>query len=119
MKLVNLILFGTVGLAVASAGSSYTVDLTEKAVVAGKELKPGQYKIQVDGDKATIKSSGQTAEATVKVENGDQKFSRSTVRYNTADGKYHIDQIQLGGTKTTLVFGNDSGSNAGQPAAVR
>ena len=120
MKLVkSLVLVGTIGLAVASAGSTYNVDLTEKAVVAGKELKPGQYKVEVDGDKATIKGSNQTAEATVKVETGDKKFSRSTVRYNNADGKYRVEQIQLGGTKTTLVFSGDSGDKAGQPASVR
>src|SRR5258708_38679706 len=111
MKFVKgIVLAGTLGLAVATAGSSsYTIQLSEKAVVAGKELKPGEYKVQVDGDKATIKNSNQTAEATVKVETSDQKFSRSTVRYNNADGKYRVEQIQLGGTKTTLVFGNDSG----------
>jgi len=117
MKFVHtFVLFGSLGLAVASAGSSYTIELSEKAVVAGKELKPGTYKVEVDGDKATLKGAGQTAEATVKVESGDQKFSRSTVRYNTADGKYRVERIQVGGTKTTLVFGADSGGNPTQPA---
>ncbi|SRR5579883_1153237 len=120
MKFVHtLVLFGSLGLAAASAGSSYTVDFGEKAVVGGKELKPGTYKVQVDGGKATIQGAGQRAEAAVQVQNCEQKFSRSAVRYNTAGGKYRVEQIQLGGTKTTLIFSADSGGTSAQPAAVR
>jgi len=120
MKIVNgIIVFGTFALAIASAGSSYSITITEPSVVAGKALKPGEYKVQVEGDKATLKSGSQSIDAAVKVQNGDEKFSRTTVRYDTAGGKYRVDQIRVGGTKTTLIFGNDSGDKAGQPAEVR
>jgi len=75
------------------------------------------YKVQVEGAKATIKGEGQTVETSVKVEDGSAKFPRTSVRYDTADGKYRMEQIQVGGTKTTLVFGNsNSGSKTAQPA---
>jgi hypothetical protein len=103
----------------ANAASSYNVTLSERAVVAGKELKPGNYKIEVEGDKATIKSNTQAVETNVSIQNSDRKFSQTSVRYDRGDGTYHLDQIQIGGTKTTLVFGKDSGTQAGKPAEVR
>ncbi|HEY7337022.1 MAG TPA: hypothetical protein VH639_19165 [Bryobacteraceae bacterium] len=122
MKFVNgIVVFISLGLAAAYAGSSYNVRLGQPAIVGGTELKPGDYKVEVEGGKATIKGGGQSVETDVRVEDGNAKFSRTSVRYNTADGKYRVEQIQIGGTKTTIVFGNpaDSGSKAGRPAEVR
>ena len=98
--------FATLALAVASAASSYHFSIFQPSTVAGKELKPGDYKIELNGDKATIKVGKQTLEATVKVESGTEKFSETSVRYNSADGKMLVQEIRLGGTKTKLVFNN-------------
>jgi hypothetical protein len=107
MKLTKLMLsFGTLALAIASAASSYHFSLFQSSFVAGKELKPGDYKIELNGDKATIKVGKQMIEAPVKVENGTQKFVETSVRYNTADGKSVVTEIRLGGTSTKLVFSN-------------
>jgi hypothetical protein len=112
MKLVKFaVCFGTLAMAFASAGERYNVTLHQTTLVAGTELKPGDYKIEVNGDKATIISSNKkTVETAVKVENSDQKFANTTVRYATANGSYKIDEIHVGGTKTKLVF--DSGEQA-------
>lgn len=107
MKLSRLLLsFSTLALAIASAASSYHFSLFQKSVVAGKELQPGDYKIQLDGNKAIIKAGKQSVEAAVKVENGTEKFSETSVRYTTADGKMTVQEIRLGGTSTKLVFNN-------------
>ena len=107
-----------IGLGLAAyAGSSYNLRLSQAAEVGGTELKPGDYKVQVEGAKATIKGEGRTVETNVQVEDGSAKFARTSVRYDTADGKYRMERIQIGGTKTTLIFANsDSGSKAAQPA---
>lgn len=119
MKFVTgIALFASLALA-GGGGSTYNITLSERSVVAGKELKPGDYKVEVVGDKATIKGVSQSVETTVSVQDNDKKFSRTAVRYDNADGKYRLDQIQVGGTKTTLVFGKDSGSQAGKPAEIR
>jgi len=111
MKLLKFVVcFGTVAIAFASAGERYNITLHQTTMVAGNELKPGDYKIQVDGDKATISSGKKSVETAVKVENMDQKFTSTTVRYATAGGTYQIDEIRVGGTKTKLVF--DSGAQA-------
>ena len=98
--------FGTLALAIASAASSYHFSIFQPSYVGGKELKPGDYKIELNGDKATIKVGKQTFEAPVKVENGTEKFSETSVRYSTDGGKMTVQEIRLGGTSTKLVFSN-------------
>jgi hypothetical protein len=90
-------------LAIASA-STHTVTLFQPSVVSGTELKPGDYKLKVESDKAIIQKGREKVEATVKVETGDAKFSTTSVRYTSEAGKYKIREIRLGGTNTTLVF---------------
>jgi hypothetical protein len=107
MSLSRFILpFGTLALALASAASTYTVTLFEPSLVGNTELKPGNYKLEVDGEKATIKSAKSSVEAAVKVETGNEKFANTVVRYTNGDGKYHVQEIRLGGTRTKLVFNN-------------
>ena len=104
MRIV-LPIFLVAGLAVASA-RSYTVSLTKPNVIGATELKPGDYKIEVDGDKAVLRQGKVQTESPVKVEEGSTKFPSTVVRY---DGKLHIQEIRIGGTRTKLVF---SGTDA-------
>lgn len=107
MKLSKLMLsFGTLALAVASAATSYHFSVFEPSFVAGQELKPGDYKIELNGDKAMIKAGKQTVETAVKVENGNEKFPETSVRYANTNGKMTVQEIRLGGTHTKLVFNN-------------
>ena len=97
-----LLIFATAALALASA-KSYSLTLFEPSVLSGTELKPGEYKVDVAGDKLTITGGRQTAQANVTVETADQKFGATTVRYMNGDGKYRIKEIRLGGTKMRVV----------------
>ena len=107
MKMSKLMLsFGTLALAIASAASSYHFSIFEPSFVAGQELKPGDYKIEVNGDKALIKAGKQTVEAAVKVQDGTEKFPETSVRYANSNGKMMVQEIRLGGTHTKLVFNN-------------
>lgn len=98
-----LAIFLTFGLLVASA-ATYNVTLFQPSVVAGKELKPGDYKLELEDGKAIIQKGKDRVEATVKVEQGDSKFSSTSVRYAEENGKLKIQEIRLGGTTTRLVF---------------
>jgi len=96
--------FLVAGLAFAGA-RSYTVNLFETATVGTTELKPGEYKIEVNEQKAVIRKGKVQTESTVKVEEGDTKFDSTVVRYvNSTDGKIRIQEIRIGGTKTKLLF---------------
>jgi len=93
-------LFLSVALMVASA-ATYNVTLFQPSTVAGKELKAGDYKVTLDGDKAIISMGKQKVEAPAKIETADTKFSSTSVRYTTEDGKM---EIRLGGTNQKVVF---------------
>ena len=92
------------GLAMAAA-KTYTVNLYQPAMLGTTELKAGEYKLELDGNKAVIRA-GKTAaaEAPVKVETADAKFRTTVMRLSNRGGKMYIAEIRLGGTTTRLVF---------------
>ena len=71
-KLLGAFVF--LALAVASA-KTYDLKLLQPSVVAGTELKPGDYRIDVDADKVVISDGNQSAQSAVKVEQSESKFS--------------------------------------------
>jgi hypothetical protein len=99
--------FAAAGLALAGS-HTYTVNLLVKSTLGATELKPGEYKVEVNDQKATIRQGKVQSESPVKVEENDVKFATTTVRYGTSDGKSRIQEIHIGGTKTKLVFTQDS-----------
>ena len=96
----------TLGMAVASAAPSYKITLFQPSIVAGKELRPGDYKVELKDNTAVLSKGKETVEAPVKTETADSKFSSTTVRYLNGDGKYRVQEIHLGGTTTKIVFTN-------------
>src|ERR1700680_2366999 len=99
MNIVRLSLcLCTLAAGIASAASSYKVTFYSPSLVAGKELKACDYKMQVDGANVKIEGAGGTVETTVKPEQTAKKYDSTTVRYNRADGKNKVDEIRIGGT---------------------
>ncbi len=99
------VLFACFALAMASA-ATHSITLFQPSMVNGTELKPGDYKLEVNDSKVVISKGKSSVEASVKVQSGEEKFNATTVRYSAAEGKYKVQEIRLGGTKTTLVFAN-------------
>jgi|SRR5689334_5212671 hypothetical protein len=93
----------------ASAGSvpakvtSFTVNLMQKATIQGQELKAGEYRVTINGEKASFLKGKQAVEVPVKVETVEQKFDNTAVRY-TGTEKVTITEIRVGGSKTKLLF---------------
>ena len=100
--------FAIFGLAAASAGT-YRVTLSQPSKVEGKQLKAGEYRLNVENSKLTIVSGKESVEVSVKVQTGDTKFDSTAVRYSGTGDKVSIKEIRLGGTKTTLVFEEQTG----------
>jgi hypothetical protein len=99
-----LLSFAILAVSAVASAKSYTVTFFQPSIVGGAELQPGEYKLDLNESKVTIRSGKKSAEATVKVESADQKFPATSVRYQNGDGKYRIQEIRLGGTTTKLVF---------------
>jgi hypothetical protein len=96
--------FSTLALVIASAGNTYKLTLYQPALIGSTELKAGDYKVEVNGDKAVVKHGKNVAEAAVKTETAERKFEQTSVICTQIDGKTHIQSIQFGGTRTKLVF---------------
>jgi hypothetical protein len=96
-----LIGFAALGIGIASAGSAYKVEFAQTTQVGGTELKAGEYKVEVQGDKAVFKSGKDVvAQASAKVENGKQKYSATAVSLNASK----LESIALGGTTMKIVL---------------
>lgn len=104
MKKVLLVCVCTIAMAFG-ATQTHRITLFQPSLVNGTELKAGDYKLEVIDDSRIVISHGKhRVEANVKVESADSKFGSTTVRYQNGDGKYRLQEIRLGGTKTKLVL---------------
>ncbi len=102
----NLLLLATVlGMTALASAKTFSITLFEPSHVAGTVLRPGDYKIDVsDNNKVTIRSGKTVIDTEARVETTEEKFNATSVRYRNGDGKYRIQEIRLGGTKSKLVF---------------
>ena len=98
-------------LAIAVGASSYTLNLQKPAVVNGTELKAGDYKVEVNGTKATIRNKQTSVDAEVTVETMPSKTYQSTACCLGEDGKYKLQELRLGGTNMKLLF-KDGGKDS-------
>ena len=98
-----LLIAASIGLSIAYAASSYHVTLYRPTSVNGTELKPGDCKVEVLGDKVLIKQGKTSVETPVRVESRNARFGATSVGYN-GDNARQLQEIRLGGTSTVLVF---------------
>ena len=98
-----LLVFAVAALAVASA-KTYTINLLRPAVLGDMQLAPGTYNVDVVDQKAVISNGKMHGEAPVKMETSDMKYGTTSVVFSQADGKLHVQEIHIGGSKTKLVF---------------
>src|ERR1700736_4521020 len=102
MKFMKLTLIvAMLGLAVASAASHYSLKLSTAVSARDKQLKPGNYTVELVGDKAVFKTGKTVVEVPATVQKNDTTYSITS--YESKDSK--IEEIYLGGTNTRIVFG--------------
>ena len=91
-------------LAVVNA-KSYGIILSNSTKVGTLQLKPGEYRVKVDGSNAVFTDRDyKTFTTPVKVETGDKKFDATRVQ-STKDGEAdRVVEIDLGGSATKLGF---------------
>jgi hypothetical protein len=98
-----IVCFAFVALAIANA-KSYSVTLSRDMTVGNTELKAGEYRLEVVGDKAILTKGKIQAEAPAKLESTAEEFRTTTLRVQEEGGKTRISEIRLAGTKTKVVF---------------
>jgi hypothetical protein len=98
------VVFAFLVLALAMVNAkTYRITLFQPSVLAGTELKAGEYILELDSTKIVLKSGRVSVECPVKAETMDKKCATTSVRYANGDRKYQIREIRLGGTKRKLV----------------
>lgn len=98
----------TLALGVAGAASSYSVKFREPVSIGATELKAGDYKVEMQGDKAVFKSGKTVVEVPATLEKSDKKYNFTSI---TSEGS-KLTEIDLGGTNTKIVFGPASDGSA-------
>lgn len=108
MTAKSLLIVGALGLASVGIASarSYDITLPDAAMVGNKMLKPGDYKLKVDGSQAvfTDVQNSKSWTAPAKVLNGSRKFDETAVESSKLGDMDHINAIDLAGSHTRLEF---------------
>jgi hypothetical protein len=110
MKFMKLT-FGLTGLALglASAASSHSFDLLKPVTIGNTKLQPGRYRVEMQGDKAVLKTGKTVVEVPATLGKSDQKFG--TTGSVTVGPK--LIEIDLGGTTEKILFSPASESAGG------
>lgn len=97
----------TLALTALAASNTFHVTFDSAAWIGGTQVKPGDYKVQIEGDKAILKSGKTVIEAPAKLETVEHKYAASGV---VVDSNQKVREIQIGGTKDRIVFATGSSS---------
>ena len=94
----------------AAAASSYDIKFYEPVRIGSTELKPGDYKLEMQGDKAVFKSGKNVmVEVPATVGKSDKKYSFTSLL--SEDSK--LNEIDLGGTNMRIVLAPAVASGGG------
>ena len=112
IRFKSLVIAGILGLfaltAIADQPKSYRISITTASKLAGEDVEPGEYRLVVDSHEPKVQfkhlDSGKTIAIDAKVESADRKFEHTGIVSNTSDGTTRITAIQIGGTKTRVLF---------------
>lgn len=85
---------------------SYDVVFASPTKAGSLQLKPGQYRISLSGNKLTFTDvkTDKSVSTDVKIENTDTKFNMTMVETSTEAGGEVVKDIELGGSKIKLEF---------------
>ncbi len=105
--------FGALALGVASAAAHYRVTINSPSWIGSRELQPGDYKVDLEGNQAVIKTGKETIQVPAKSETSTDKFSATEIRTRNVNGKREIEEIRFGGTRTSILFPQGSAGAGG------
>lgn len=105
MKIKFAIAFAVLGMSLAGA-KSFQITLSSPSQAGTLELQPGQYNVSLDGSnmKFTDVNSGKSVETGVTTQSAEKKFQSTAVDSQQINGKNKIQEIDLGGTVTKVIF---------------
>lgn len=96
----RLFCLSTLALGIASAAAPYDITLLDSFSVGKAELKAGDYKLEMQGDKAVFTIGKKSVAVPATLGKSDQPFV-STVFVSQ---RSKLKEIDLGGTQDKIVF---------------
>ena len=110
MKSIKLTFgFTLVALGLANAASTHSFDLKHAVSIGGTELQAGSYKVEIQGDKAVIKSGRNVVEVPATLGTNDKKFGTTGIVTNGSK----LIEIDFGGTTEKILFSAGTSQSAG------
>jgi hypothetical protein len=95
----------------SAAGATYKISLLDDSVVAGKQIKAGDYKVELkDNNTAVLMHGKKSIEVPAKTETSPTKFATTEIQYQNNN---QLQEIRVGGTNTKIVFGGSDTSASG------
>lgn len=107
--LIAMFVSGALAAGAYARPKTYSVSMPEQVEVGTVALKPGNYRLRLDGSTAVFLNDDakEVAKAPVTVTNTDRKFAHTEVLYSRkADNTEKLTGVDLGGTKMKLQFPN-------------
>ncbi len=87
------------------AAKTYSFSMYDTAKAGSAQLKPGDYKVKVDGTKITVMDNdGNRIDAKATLQPAEKKYDQTAVAMKKAGNTNEVQWIELGGTKDKLVF---------------
>jgi hypothetical protein len=110
MKSIKLTFgFTLIAIGFANAADSHSVDLKKSVTIGSTQLQPGQYKVEIQGDKAVFKSGKNVVEVPATLGTSDKKYTTNGIVTNGSK----LVEIDFGGTTEKILFSAEAGQNAG------
>jgi hypothetical protein len=97
---------------VPASAKSYSVTFSTPVVIAGTELKPGAYTMEIRDWQAFISGPGTQVVALVRVERAPAAYQSTSVKYIKAEGKNVVQEVRLGRSDMNVVFNGAGSLNA-------
>jgi outer membrane lipoprotein-sorting protein len=108
MKTPTILLTAALAIFTLSVASAKTYDilLSQPTKAGNLTLKPGEYRLNVNGTKVvfTDVQTTKSFKTDVKVENSDVKFDDTKIDSSSEGSTSVIKDIELGGSKTKIDF---------------
>jgi len=87
-----------------AASKTFHVTFDHDGWIGATEVKAGDYKVTVDGDKAVLKFGKKVIEVPAKLETVERNYQVSAVVMKPVGNRQQITEIQIGESKYRIVF---------------
>jgi hypothetical protein len=106
MKKLVLSVF-SVGMLFGQAEAHFKFTLSAPVTVAGAKLKPGDYKVDVEGSEASFKLDGKIVKVPATIQTETRAFKETTMEATDSN----VRAIHIGGTVISVQFVRTSAGN--------